>query len=575
MDDKQHKEREHFFSAAKLVAGITLLSRILGMVRDMAITWLGATRTTDAFAVAFAIPNLFRRLFGEGALAAAFVPVFTETQEQHGPEKAALLLANAYRLLAAFLSALAGLIIVGLLTWYTFFPGNWDRQLLLGLLSLMMPFMVTICLMGLCSAALQCRGHFAYPAMAPVLLNIFMIMAALASLRWWGGNIPAALYTISASVTLAGVTQLAIMLLMLRKHGFSLGGSLFPIEGGVKRMIRLMGPMLLGFGLLQISSLFDYLCAWWFTATPDAPTITLLGYTLQCPLEGGVLVRYNAATRLYQFPMGVLAISLGVAVFPLLSRYAARGDMPNLRLAVNRAMRLSIMEGLATGTGLFVLAEPIIELIFQHGKFTAADSAQSVFILKMYLLGMWAYCSYQIFLRAFYSLKDTTTPLKISCSLIALYMLMVLTLVWVPGIGAGAFGIATATSASINAILLATILRRRLGRIGGRQLAFSVARTLIACAAMFAVVAWMRAEVSGQPYWIIPGALGIHPMLRDAMHLPALGVAWQVALGVPLGAAVFMVAAAVMRAPELGELFGSLKRKKANAAGAGGGDPAV
>jgi putative peptidoglycan lipid II flippase len=558
MEDKHHKEREHFFAAAKLVAIITLASRVLGMVRDMAITWLGANRTTDAFQVAFAIPNLFRRLFGEGALSAAFVPVFTETVETDGMEKAGKLLANAFCLLGAFLSCLAGLIVLVLIVWGTLLPGNWDRQLLLLLTGIMMPFMVTICLLALGSAALNCRGHFAYPAIAPIILNVFMIAGALLVAPRWPADRWAQLCAIAGSVTAAGIFQLAVMVWLLRRNGLSIRSKLFPVEGGVKRMLKIMGPMLLGFGLLQISSLFDYVIAWWWTATPESPVFTMLGLNLPCPLEPGVLVRYSAANRLYQFPMGVLAISLGVAIFPLFSRYAARGDIPNLRIAVNRAIRLSIMEGLATGTGMLVLAEPIIRLIFQHGKFTADDSAQSAFILKMYLLGMWAFCSYQIFLRAFYCMKDTTTPLKISCCLIVLYMTLVSLLVWVPSIKAGAFGIATATTASINVIVLAIMLRRKIGRIGARQLVASVSRSALACAMMAITLLQLRAELSGSAVELIAGWLTFHPLLG----LPILPNSLVVAICVPVGAAVFIVSAWLMGAAELGELFGALRKGK-------------
>ncbi|HAU37856.1 MAG TPA: hypothetical protein DCX07_09090, partial [Phycisphaerales bacterium] len=162
---------------------------------------------------------------------------------------------------------------------------------------------------------------------------------------------------------------------------------------GVKSILKLMAPLLLGLGFLQLTSLFDYLAGWTLTATEHSPTFTLLGHVVERPLRSGVLVRLNAANTLYQFPMGVLALSLGVAVFPLLSRYAARGDWPNLRDALNRALRLSIMEGLATGVGLLTLGEPIIALIFQHGDFRAADTAATVHILRFYAMTLWAFCS--------------------------------------------------------------------------------------------------------------------------------------------------------------------------------------
>jgi putative peptidoglycan lipid II flippase len=231
----------------------------------------------------------------------------------------------------------------------------------------------------------------------------------------------------------------------------------------------------------------------------------------------------------------VLATSLGVAVFPLLSRYAARGDVPALRDSLNRALRLAFMEGLATGVGLLVLAEPIMRLIFVRGRFTPEDAARAADILRMYVLGMWAFCGYQVVTRAFYALKDPKTPMKVSCAMAGLYMLVVLTLVWVPGLGPRAFGLAAALTFSLNVLLLAVILRRRLGRLGGRKLAVSAARSAVACAAMAGAVLGLKRLLAGQANWLV------------------------VAACVPAGAGVFLGAARLLRCPELAELRGRAK----------------
>ena len=540
----EHREREHFFGAAKVIAVLTLGSRVLGMVRSMAITWLGASRATDAFQMAFVIPNLFRRLFGEGALSGAFVPVLTETTEAGGFDKARALLSNALGILSAFLLALLALLLGGLLVWWKLSPGEWDRQLLLTLIAIMLPYMVFVCLLALGAAALNCRGRFWYPAFAPILLNAFMIAAALGMKRLAAGDVPVQLEIIAASVVAAGIVQLAGVLWLLRRTGFSVRPTLRPVQPGVKSILKLMAPLLLGLGFLQLTSLFDYLAGWILTATDHSPTLALLGHVVERPLRSGVLVRLNAANTLYQFPMGVLALSLGVAVFPLLSRYAARGDWPNLRDALNRALRLSIMEGLATGVGLLTLGEPIIALIFQHGAFRAPDTAATVHILRFYAMTLWAFCSYPIFMRAFYSLKRPTTPLKVSCVLSVVYMALVLSLVWVPQIGAAAFSIAAAVTFSLNVVILAALLRKQVGRFGGRKLAASAMRSLTAAGVMGVVVLVVRWLLAGRSSGLI------------------------VAVGVSAGAATFVLAAWALRAPELGEFLGALrKRRTADAPG--------
>ncbi len=526
-----HREREGFFSKVKGVAGLTLISRVLGMWRDIAIASLGATRMTSAFVLAFQVPNLFRRLFGEGALSAAFVPVFSETAELGGPEKARRLFANALGLLAVVLAGVVVLAWAGLVLWATLWPGAWDRQLLVRLLGLTMPFTFTICLLALGSAALNCRGHFAYPAFAPILLNAFMIAAAWFLAPHWPGRPRVQLYIIAASVTTAGLVQLAGVLALLKAHGLPIRPRLRPVEPGIGPMARLMLPMLVGLGFLQIAELFSSVIAWIFAATAEHPTVEIFGRSYARPLEAGVLLRVYAAQRLYQFPMGVLAISLGVVVFPLLSRYASRGDTASLRVALNRALRLAGMEGLAAGVGLFLLAGPITRLIYRHRAFTASDAAQVAFILRMYVLGMVAYCTYQIFTRAFYALKDVRTPLLVSCLLVVPNVAMVAGLIWLPALGAGAFGVATTVTFTANVLVQAALLRRRLGRFGGRRLLLSLARSAVACAVMGGAISLLQWALAGRGDWLVVGVC------------------------VPAGAAVFFAAAAVLRAPELGELF--------------------
>jgi putative peptidoglycan lipid II flippase len=528
-----HREREHFFSSAKVVAGITLVSRVFGLFRDMGITSLGANRLTDAYGLAFQIPNLFRRLFGEGALSSAFVPVFTDTVEKDGFEKASKLLANAMALLAVFLLAvmlLVEIVFVGV----ALLPGSADRQFLMMMATIMFPYMVTVCLLALGSAALNCRGHFAFPAAAPIIFNIVGIIAA-----WWiapmlKGNLPGQLVIVAFSVVIAGFIQLIAVLWLLRKSGFSIRVRLTPVEPGIVPIIKLLMPMLLGLGFLQISELLATIISWNLTATAAAPDINIFGWVLHKPLTPGVITRVNAARALYQFPMGVLAISLGVAVFPLLTRYAARNDIVNLRDSINRALRLALMEGIATGAGLYILAEPIVKVIYARRNFSPADAAQAAFVLQMYVLGMWAYCGYQILARAFYSMKDTTTPLRVSCVLVVINLLMVVTMVWIPWLGAGAFGLSTTITFAINAVVLVYLLRKRLGLFGGRKIFASVIRGIIASAVMSAVIYLLLWLMRDTRNWII------------------------VLICVPAGTVVFVGMAWLLGSPEIAELRGRL-----------------
>lgn len=530
----EHKEREHFFNAAKVVAFITLISRIFGFFRDMGIASLGAGRYTDAFGYAFKLPNLFRRLFGEGALSAAFVPVFSEVYDKEGSEKARKLLANMFALLAVFLAVL--LVIGEVIFLFSFFTAdNKDSQLLAFLRIIMYPYMFTVCLLALCSAALNSKGHFIFPAAAPILFNIFGIAAT-----WWLApylnKLDSQLTLVAFSVIVAGVVQLAAVIWLLKKFDLFSMPRFKPIEPGIKQIVRLVTPMLLGLGFLQFSEYFQDTIAWNLTWTKENPALNILGWSFTRPLTEGVIVRVGVARAFYQFPMGVLAISLGVAVFPLLSRYASRGDIPNLRDAINRAIRLSLLEGLATGVGLFILAEPIM-MIYVRRNFTFEDAMQAAFVLKMYVIGMWAYCSYQILARAFYACKDTKTPLKISCALAVINLVLVFSLIWIPQIGIGAFGLSTSITFIINVTILILLLRKRLGLLGGRKIAASVLRAIIACGAMAVVVYFLK--------W----------NMKAANYLTVLGVC------VPAGAIIFVLVLWLLKAPELYELIGGIRHK--------------
>ncbi len=537
MDGEGQQQTERFFGAAKIMAGLTMLSRVLGLVREAALTALGATAAMDAFRVAFSIPNLFRRLFGEGATAAAFVPVFTEASHRDGWEDAKHVLANVGAWLAVILVGVSIIVELAVAGWLIAGEHDANRRLMLQLVMIVLPFMTTVCLLALGSAAAQCKGHFAYPAFAPVLLNVFLIAAAGVCFTMGWGDRPATLYLLAASVVAAGGVQLAGLWLVLGKLGLAAWPRLRPVRPEVRRVARLAGPMILPMGVMQFSAFFDRIWAFSMAATEASPTFTLLGQTVVKPLEAGVVTCFDNASRMYQLPLGILAVSLATAVFPLFSRHAAAGDVPGLRQAVNRALRLSFFLGIPAGVGLALLAGPVITVLFLRGRYTPADAASSAYILQLYAAGMWAYFANHILLRAFFSVKDTKTPLYVACSLTVVNIAMVVTLVFTP-LREGALGLATATTASITMVLLTAILRRRWGQIGLRAVAGSLVRVGVATAAMAGAVwavRWTLAEVTD------PG------MTRAAL---------QTAGGVLAGAGTYLLATLALRCPELGELIG-------------------
>ncbi|MFP4106645.1 MAG: murein biosynthesis integral membrane protein MurJ [Phycisphaerae bacterium] len=541
----EHSEREHFFGAAKIMAGLTVLSRLLGLVRDITIWRFGATGKTDAFWMAFSIPNLFRRLFGEGALSAAFIPVFTEVAEADGWDRARVMLANAAGVLAALLAGLTVLGELGLGAWLLFGPPGGDATLSIRLTMLVLPFMFTVCLLALGSAALQCKGRFAYPAFAPILLNISLISAAIVAWWWLPGRTEASLYVLSAAVLIAGAVQLVGVVWLLRRVQLAAMPNVRPVLGEVRKVALLTLPMMVPLGILQFSAFFDRFYA--FVISQQAGGIEFFGWNLGRPLEEGVVTWLYAANRLYQFPLGILAISLATAVFPLFSRYARRGNIEGLRDATNRALRLSLFMGIPSGVGLILLAGPIIALVARRGNFSRESVAGTVPILQAYCLGMWAYFCNHILLRAFFSQKDTKTPLRISCALAGLNMLLVATLVFTP-LGAAAIGLATALTAATNVLLLIWVLRRRWGRIGFRRIAVSLLRTGLATIAMGAAIIALEA-------WLFPA-------VKNAIGTGTVSLMIRVGSGVISGAGVFVLTSIILRGPELRELIGSLRKRK-------------
>ncbi|MFW6154341.1 MAG: murein biosynthesis integral membrane protein MurJ [Planctomycetota bacterium] len=528
-----HSERRHFFAAAKLIAVITVGSRIGGLVRDMLLSrFFGASGLTSFFWTAWSIPNFFRRLFGEGALSAAFVPVFSEMHERSGLEVAAALLANVLALLTVVLTALCVVIEVGLLIAYLVNPDA-SGAILLRFVAIMMPFMITICLVALGSAALNCVGHFAYPAAAPIILNVVTITLALVAHAAFDDR-AGQLTALAWSMPLTGAAQLAGLVWVLRAHNLPYLPRLRPLQPGVKRILLAMGPMMIPLGILQVNALLDKFIALGFSgAVGDG--ITVFGRTFDKPLEAGAVTWMNYGERLYQFPMGVLAISLATAVFPLFSRYAARDDLANLRLSVNQAIRLAIFEGLPSGVGLMVLGGPLVALLFGGGDYGTADVRQTAHVVWFYGLGMWAFCSQHIVLRAFYAMDDRKTPLKVACSVVALNFLLNLVFIWFPAIRHGAFGLSSSITQGLNVVILASVLRRRLGPGVLKDLLTSVIRTAVAAAVMALAVYGARGGLT---------AVGLGAPL------------WGVAGGVVAGVASFAGVAWLLRAPEVGELLG-------------------
>lgn len=482
-----------FIGSARVIALWTLGSRITGLIRDILINRaFGQSWVQDAYNYGFLIPNLFRRLFGEGALSAVFVPTFTETLHRDGRPAAWTLLGRVLARFTALLVALTMLIELVLLICWQLAPGGPRRQLLLGLTAVMLPFMTSICLVALFSGILNCLGRFGIPAATPIILNLCMIVGIEVIGPRIGEAPERRVYGVAISVLIAGVVQLIALWPALRREGVRMPMAWGGRDAALRGMAAAFFPVMLGQGVLLIGAFLDaQICTTLSRVPGQADTFSFFGRETTLPLEAGALSAVNNAMRLYQFPLGVLAISLATAALPAFSRFAAQRDFDGLRLAHQRALRLAVFEGLPCGVMLTLLAAPIVELLFQYGRYTAADTVRAAAVLRWYGVGVWAFCAQHVVIRGFYALKDTRTPMWIGVALVPLNLGLSLALIWLPAVREQAFGVSTTLTTAINVGASLLLLRRRLGgRVGGTALLTSLIRSAIATAAA-ACVAWL------------------------------------------------------------------------------------
>ncbi len=461
--------------AAGVVGAATFLSRIFGFIRDMVVAQLfGAGLATDAFFVAFRIPNLLRRLVGEGSLTSSFIPVYTEYLRQRPKEESDRLVQASFSILAA---ALAAVTVLGIIfsPWivklmaYGFSQDPEKFRLTVLLNRVMFPYIFFIGLVALAMGVLNAWKHFAAPALAPVLLNISIIGCALSL----PGLLRDPILALAVGVIVGGVAQFAFQIPFMRRRGISFRIRLTMDHPGVRRVAALMGPSVLGLGVTQLNVLVS----------------TFLASYLP---EGSVSYLYYA-DRLLEFPMGIFAIAIATAVLPTLSDYAAQRNMQGLKDTVAFALRLVFFMTLPAMVGLIVLRHPILHLLFRRGAFTAASVEMTAQALLCYAVGLAAFAGVRIIVPAFYALQDTKTPVKVA--FLALLANAFCGAVLMFPLRHAGLALATTLAAAINFIVLLLILKGRLGRMGARKILRSFSRSMGAAVFMGAVVYFICAPI--------------------------------------------------------------------------------
>ena len=505
--------------ASGAMAVATMTSRLLGMVREMVYYhFMGIGWVNDAFQYAFTIPNLFRRLLGEGALTAAFIPIFKEKEKRHG-EAEMWRAANAVisgLIIAA--SVVIAVVMIGISVALAAHHFSESRELTLRLLRVMFPYMLLVCIAAAMMGMLNARGHFFIPAMGATMLNVVMIASVYFLAPHMGTTLAEQVFALAIGVLAAGVAQAAFQVPTLWRDGFRYRWVSPWNNETVQRVVRQMIPGTLGVAAFQIN--------------------VALVQGVGLFVGAGIVSSFNGAVRLMELPQGMFGISLATYLLPTLSGLASDKNYPEFRATLRHGLASLIFLNLIASILLVVLAEPIVRLLFEHGdKFTAVSTQRVSFALMCLAPGLAAFSTVNILARAFYALGDTKTPMKISIVCLAINFTAACILM-VP-LREGGPGIANTFTSLINVSLLVFALRKKLKTLEMAALRDTL-RPLVLNAILAGIIAWC-----GWNYWERTFGHATLALKLGAVFVPAGiagGIYWLTALACHIPAAKEMTA---------------------------------
>jgi putative peptidoglycan lipid II flippase len=462
--------------ATGTIGGLTMVSRVAGFMREMLMSRiLGAGIYTDAFYVAFRLPNTFRRLFGEGAFSAGFVPLYSQRLQSGGEAEAKHF---SEEVLAVFLPTLILFtlvfeIVMPLFIWaITGWHGN---QLAFGTLltRITFPYLLLISLVSLFSGILNSIARFTAAAFAPALLNLAML-GALLIFRHGG---PMTAIAISAAVTVGGILQLGLLLAACKRAGIVLKVRKPRLTPGVRQFIRVVVPATLGAGVYQVSVFIDTFF------------LTRIGT--------GAVSWFNYADRLNQLPLGVIGAAIGTAILPQVSRHVDIDEADKAAKVQGQAAELALLLCLPAALALAVSALPLVSAIFEAGRFTANDARNTALTLSLIALGLPAYVLVKVLTPGFYARRDTATPVKVAVVVLVVNVVLNFALIWGLGLGIGGLAAAVALSSWLNCTILYVILHRRGHFRIEPWLASRIVRQLLAGAVMVVALIAIRTGLHG------------------------------------------------------------------------------
>jgi putative peptidoglycan lipid II flippase len=474
-----------------IVSLLTIVSRVLGLMRDqLGAAIFGASLLNSAFLTAFRLPNLFRRLLGEGSLTAAFLPTLQEELHTTGRPGAFVLLNKVTSwllvitggivvLVMLFMNRIVSLVIgsVGHFGWSMNQPDRW--YLVADLTVILFPYLAFICVAAAFNATLNVLNRFTEPALSPIWLNLSMILTLGGAGLHWAKTPLGAIHWLCAGVLMGGFLQMAVPAGVLIQHGwrprFDLG-----LSPRVREIALLMVPGFFGTAIYQVNIYVSNLLAYQINDS----AATLLFY----------------ANRVMELPIGVFAIAVSTVVYPVIARHAVEGKYEAMGEDYRKGVRLILVINVPAAAGLALLSRPIVRLLFQHGEFTATDAHAMAVLLALFVIGMPFFSVVNLTVRAFYSVKDTATPVKVA--LIDFTVNLLLSLLLMHWLGAAGLVLASTTAIIVQTLLLKRALTRRLPELRFAPLWPSLAKILVATAGMAAMVAagwWlMQRMVAGR-----------------------------------------------------------------------------
>lgn len=523
MKQANTSENSNVAKAAGVVGISTMLSRIFGLIRDVVVAaFFGAGWVYDAFLVAFRIPNLLRRIIGEGSLTVSFVPVFTEYLQKKSKDEALELANVAFTLLSIILViiSLLGVLfspLIVILNAPNFI--NMPDQFVLAVFlnRLMFPYIFFMSLVALCMGILNSFRHFAAPALSPVILNISMIAATLLLRDFFSQPIIA----LAVGVMIGGVLQLAMQWPFLVKFGVKFKFRVNLHHPGIKQITILILPAMLAAAVNTIN--------------------VQVGTILASFLPKGSISYLYYADRIMELPLGIFAIAIGTAILPSFSRHTATGNIEELKSSISFSLRLMLFLTIPAMIAMMALHLPIISVLFQRGAFDGRATILTSQALFYYALGLWAFSVIRIIVPAFFSLQDSKWPLK--AAVITLVVNFLASLILMQFLKHNGIALANSLAAAVNVIILSFVLKKKIGTFLGRSFYSSVVKIIISSLVMLAALMMVD--------FFLPWNTDAHFKARLIYLIFSIAV----------GGSTFFVCAYLLRSPEIYGIISLLKKR--------------